>query len=169
MNVCISRGQRGVGQFVGLFLGRSWISYREQWPRIQDDIDAGRLSPLGLIQTDKFDVGDNHRVLAYGYRRSGQNDPNEGREEVTFDFDVTSTAGGVHVERLVAGELAGDARIWAFFRVDGYQQRHAPGGRPFDSLRPAELATAPQPGTASTRTALAGTGATSVRPWLAGI
>ncbi len=166
-------GDEGVGQFVGLFLGRSWISYREQWPRIQDDIDAGRLSPLGLIHTDNFDVGANHQVLAYGYRRDGQKvtlfiyDPNVGREEVRFEFDVTSTSGEVHVQRRMAGNDVDGPRIWAFFRVDGYQKRHAPGGRPFDSLRPAILATAPQVGTVSTRTALAG--ATSVRSWLADI
>jgi hypothetical protein len=168
-------GDEGVGQFVGAFLGRSWISYREQWPRIQDDLDAGRLSPLGLIQTDGFDVGNNHQVLAYGYRKSGQvvrlyvYDPNEGRSVVTYDFDVTSTSGEVHVERRVDGVPNGNDRIWAFFRNDGFQPRTPPGGRPFDSMRPAILATSPQPGRASARAALGGTGASSLRPWLAGI
>jgi hypothetical protein len=168
-------GDEGVGQFVGLFLGRSWISYREQWPRIQDDIDAGRLSPLGLIQTDNLDVGDNHQVLAYGYRKSGQMvrlyvyDPNEGRSVVTFDFDVTSTTGEVHVARRVDDEPSDGKRIWAFFRVDGYQPRTPPGGRRFDSVRPAILATSPQPGMASVRAIVAASGAHSVRSWLATI
>jgi len=167
-------GDEGVGQFVGLFLGRSWISYREQWPRIQDDLDAGRLCPVGLIQTDNFDVGNNHQVLAYGYSKSGQMvrlyiyDPNEGRSVVTYDFDLTSTAGEVHVLREVEGEPAGDDRIWAFFRIDGYQPRVPPAGRPFDSLRPAILATTPT-GRSSLRAALAASGTASVRTWLAGV
>ena len=88
---------------------------------------------------------------------------------VTFDFDVTSTSGEVHVERRVNGELAGNNRIWAFFRIDGYQPRIPPGGRRFDSLRPAILAISPQHETASARAALAGSGASSLRPWLAGV
>lgn len=168
-------GDEGVGQFVGLFLGRSWISYREQWPRIQDDLDAGRLCPVGLIQTDQFDVGDNHQVLAYGYNKNGQlvtlyvYDPNEGRAVVTLEFDVTSTSGAVHVTRKVNGTEAAKHRIFAFFRIDGYQPRTPPGGHPFDAVRPAIYATAHQPGTASVRRALTTSGTTSVRSWLAGI
>ena len=66
-------GDEGVIQNVaGLARGRSWVTYREEWPRIQADIDAGKLSPMGLIQTDNLDVGSNHQVLAYAYEKSGQ-------------------------------------------------------------------------------------------------
>lgn len=162
-------GDEGAGQAVGLFMGRSWITYREQWPLIQDDIDEGRLSPLGLIQTDRMDVGKNHQVLCYGYERNGQQvtlyvyDPNLPRQEVTLVFDVTSTSGPVRVTRTPDTT----DNIWAIFRTNGYQPRHAPGGRPFDSVRSAILSTTDQRGTLSVRTALAGTGHASVRPWLA--
>jgi hypothetical protein len=77
-------GDEGVFQNVlGLTRGRSWVSYREAWQAIQDDIDAGRPSPIALIQTDNLDIGSNHQVLGYAYERSGQDvtlyiyDPNE--------------------------------------------------------------------------------------------
>jgi hypothetical protein len=94
-----AHGDEGVFQVAGLTRGRSWITYREEWPKIQDDIDAGRPSPLGLIQTDDLDIGSNHQVLAYGYEKSGQKvklyvyDPNEvdprtnTPSEILYEFD----------------------------------------------------------------------------------
>jgi hypothetical protein len=46
----------------------------EEWPRVRADLDAGRLSPLGLIRVESNDlgrIGDNHQVLAYGYDLAG--------------------------------------------------------------------------------------------------
>jgi hypothetical protein len=61
-------GDEGVIQVTGLARGRAWVTYRDEWPRIRDDIDAGRPSPIGLIQTDSLDIGRNHKVLAYAYQ-----------------------------------------------------------------------------------------------------
>ena len=92
----------GVTQAVGLTRGRTWVMYREELPRIQDDIDGGKLLLIGLIQTDNLDIGKNHQVLAYAYEKSGQDvtlfiyDPNYGQTEVTFKFNITATDGEVH-------------------------------------------------------------------------
>ena len=136
-------GDEGVIQAVGLTLGRSWVSYREAWPQIQQDIDAGRPSPMGLIQTDSLDIGNNHQVLAYGYYKSGQDvslfiyDPNAAQHEVRLDFNITKTDGEVHVRRFVEGVEDNRHRIFCFFRMDGYAPKPPPAGRPFDSVRDA--------------------------------
>ena len=64
-------GDEGVGQFVGLFLGRSWISYREQWPRIQDDLDAGRLSPSASSRPTASMLATTTRCLPTAIARVG--------------------------------------------------------------------------------------------------
>lgn len=50
--------------------GIAWHTITEEWPRVKADIDAGHLSPLGLVTvhgTDVRQMGHNHQVLAYGY------------------------------------------------------------------------------------------------------
>jgi hypothetical protein len=50
------------------------LSVAEQWPAVQADLDAGRPCPLGLVRirsANPLDLGQNHQVLAYGYRRAG--------------------------------------------------------------------------------------------------
>jgi hypothetical protein len=126
-------GDEGVVQSLGISKGRSWITYREAWPQIQQDIDAGRLSPIGLIQTDQLDIGKNHQVLAYGYQKSGQDvtlyiyDPNEAQEEIEFRFNLTSTSGEVGITR-VGGNPGNSHRIYCFFRMDGYVTKMPPNG-----------------------------------------
>jgi hypothetical protein len=47
-----------------------------QWPLVKGDIDAGYLSPLGVIKTKSSDpaqLGLNHQVLAYRYELDGDN------------------------------------------------------------------------------------------------
>jgi hypothetical protein len=144
-------GDEGFSQQVaGLAKGRSWVTYREEWPAIQDDIDANRLSPVGLIQTDNLAIGDNHQVLAYAYSKSGQKvtlfiyDPNEGQKETEYRFDVSATDGEVHIDRFVNGAPSpGDKRIWCFFKIHNYSPHQPPVGRPFDSVREALRATMP--------------------------
>ena len=134
-------GDEGVIQMVGLSKGRSWITYREAFPQIQADIDAGRLSALGLIQTDNLDIGSNHQVLAYAYEKSGQDvtlfiyDPNEGKKEIWFKFNITATDGEVEVRTNRRRE--NDKRIWCLFRMDGYSPRVPPNGRRINSVREA--------------------------------
>ncbi len=136
-------GDEGVLQVVGFTRGRSWITYREEWPKIQADIDAGRLSPLGLIQSDNLDIGSNHQVLAYGYEKSGQivklyiYDPNYGQMEDIYTFDITSTSGEVRIERARGGK-----RIYCMFRTDGYTPKMPPEGRRIQSVQEAIRASA---------------------------
>jgi hypothetical protein len=167
-------GDEGVVQAVGLTLGRSWVSYREAWPQIQQDIDAGHPSPMGLIQTDDLKIGDNHQVLAYGYSKSGQDvslfiyDPNEGQEEVVLNFNITQTDGEVHVRRFVNGTEANPHRIFCFFRLNGYAPKAPPLGRRIDSVRDALRACTDVPQRHSVAGAVAAhRSGGSVRGWLA--
>ncbi|MCP2033577.1 hypothetical protein L1279_000560 [Planomicrobium sp. HSC-17F08] len=124
-------GDKGVIQDIfGLAKGRSWVTYREEWPRIQADIDAGRLSPIGLIQTDNLNIGINHQVLAYAYKKDGQSvtlfiyDPNEPQEEVALKFNISLTHEEVHISRFInEREKPPTHRIFAFFKIDGYQPK----------------------------------------------
>lgn len=129
-------GDEGVIQFAGLARGRSWVTYRDEWPRIRDDIDHGRLSPVGLIQTTTLDIGANHQVLAYAYQQSGQHvqlwiyDPNlPDDDDITLNFDITSTDGEVHVDRRLGARSVNETRIWCIIRMDGYEHRRPPCGR----------------------------------------
>ena len=164
-------GDEGVIQSVGLTRGRSWVTYREAWPQIQSDIDAGRLSPIGLIQTDSLDVGSNHQVLAYGYQKSGQDvtlfiyDPNEAQHEVTYTFNITETDGEVHITRMLNGVVANNHRIYCLFRTNGYSPKAPPNGRRINSVRDAMRASMPPP--YSVRAAVAASHAEgSVTRWL---
>ena len=135
-------GDEGVIQVLGLSRGRSWVTYREAFPQIQADIDAGRLSPVGLIRTDNLDIGKNHTVLAYAYEKSGQDatlylyDPNASQIEVKLTFNITQTDGEVHINRFENNVLKNESRIFCFFRIDGYAPRMPLAGRnPADILR----------------------------------
>jgi hypothetical protein len=51
--------------------GTAHRSQETQWPRIRADIDAGRLSMVGLVRhrgLNPFRLSQSHQVLAYGYR-----------------------------------------------------------------------------------------------------
>lgn len=152
-------GDEGVIQAVGLTRGRSWITYREAWPQIQQDIDAGNLSPVGLIQTDNLDIGSNHQVLAYAYEKSGQwvtlfiYDPNEAQQEIALKFNITETDGEVHITR-IGGKPANDHRIFCFFRINGYSPKIPPGGRRITSVKDAIRASTGQNPPYSVRTAI---------------
>ncbi len=167
-------GDEGVSQTLGLTRGRSWVTYREAVPQIQADIDAGMLSPLGLIRSDELDIGKNHQVLAWAYEKSGQDvtlhiyDPNEAQKDVTFTFNITATDGEVHIERFVDGTLANDKHIFCLFRVNGYTTRMPPMGRPFTaSVTDTIRATSAQNPPYSVRSAMAGRGTNgSVTAWL---
>jgi hypothetical protein len=54
--------------------GIAWHTVMEEWPAIQQSLDGGHPSPLGLITVETRDpsqMGHNHQVLAYGYDRDG--------------------------------------------------------------------------------------------------
>lgn len=136
-------GDEGVFQNVlGLTKGRSWITYREAWAEIQADIDAGRPSPVGLIQTDNLDIGRNHQVLAYAYEKSGQDvtlyiyDPNESQTEIALKFNITATDGEVGITR-IGGSPENNHRIYCFFRINGYVPKAPPDGRRIQTVKQA--------------------------------
>ncbi len=61
-------GDVGVSPFV--VRGVTWMTLHSEWPHIKDDLDAGRLCPIGLVTVAGVNVkalGNNHQVLAYGY------------------------------------------------------------------------------------------------------
>jgi hypothetical protein len=155
-------GDEGVIQAVGLTRGRSWITYREAWTQIQQDIDAGHLSPLGLVQTDNLDIGNNHQVLAYAYEKSGQDvklfiyDPNKAQNEVRYEFNITATDGEVHINRYVENILDNDHHIYCFFRINGYSPKIPPNGRRITSVKEAIRASTVQNAPLSVRAAIAG-------------
>jgi|GEM_PF-1173162 len=135
-------GDEGVIQVLGLSRGISWISYREAFLQIQADIDAGKLSPVGLIRTDNLDIGKNHTVLAYAYEKNGQDvtlylyDPNFHQKEVKLTFNSTYTDGEVHCNYYVENVLNTTHRIFCFFRIEGYSPKMPPFGRnPLEILR----------------------------------
>jgi hypothetical protein len=78
---------------------------RREWPRVRRELDAGRLTPLGLIRTrsrNPLRLGENHQVLAYGYglhEPSGSlllavYDPNHaGRDDLTLALDLRAPSG----------------------------------------------------------------------------
>lgn len=108
---------------LGIFKGRTRISYVEEWPKIRADIDSGKLSPIGLVQTATFRISEDHQVLAYAYEQNGDQvtlwiyDPNEGPEEVTYRFPLDLKAPEVQFARTPPNRN----RIWCFFRTNHYK------------------------------------------------
>jgi hypothetical protein len=51
------------------------MTYEREWPRIRQEIDAGRLAMLGLVResgVNPFRLPHNHQVIAYGYAEDGR-------------------------------------------------------------------------------------------------
>jgi hypothetical protein len=60
---------------VRLRAGTTYLTAAEEWPRIKQELDAGRLAPLGLVNERSLSplaLGRNHQVLAYGYEATDQ-------------------------------------------------------------------------------------------------
>jgi hypothetical protein len=104
--------------------GRAWVMIRQEWPRIRDDIDNNRLSPIGLIQVktaDPFQMGQNHQVLVYGYDLIGDDltmniyDPNHpGDDGVTISLNIGNPD---HTTQVSRSHDTGTP-IYCFFRTD---------------------------------------------------
>jgi hypothetical protein len=88
---------------VGLGLGlpgRASVMVTQEWPHIEQDLDAGHPVPLGLIKVKSErpeDLGQNHQVLAYGYDLDGTQlsiclyDPNyPDRDDVRLQLNIAS-------------------------------------------------------------------------------
>lgn len=78
--------------------GRAWVMINEEWPKIREDLDAGRPSPMALVHVKSLnpgDLGHNHQVLAYGYVLEGEDlriliyDPNcPGNDNVAIELSI---------------------------------------------------------------------------------
>jgi len=84
--------------------GLAWHEISEEWPKIKGDLDAGRLSPLGLVHgqepptvgffTGMQDLGRCHQVLAWGYDLNGSSltlriyDPDSISDQNTITLDI---------------------------------------------------------------------------------
>lgn len=98
----------GVVQSLGLMKGRSYVIAREEWPKVKADIDANRLSPIGLVQTISYnpaDIGKNHQVLVYGYKLSGNlvtlyyYDPSSPADKMELRFTIGDLAKRIDILR----------------------------------------------------------------------
>ncbi|MFT3879444.1 MAG: hypothetical protein QM703_07270 [Gemmatales bacterium] len=98
----------GVVQGLGLMKGRSYVIAREEWPKVKADIDANRLSPIGLVQIITYDptkIGKNHQVLVYGYKLSGNlvtlyyYDPNSPNDNMELRFTIGDLAKRIDILR----------------------------------------------------------------------
>lgn len=88
--------------------GHAGVMVRDEWPRIRADIDAGRLSMVGLVRITSRDprrLGENHQVVCYGYAvDSGRlvlaiydpNHPDDDTIEIRLTLDESATT--AHVE-----------------------------------------------------------------------
>ena len=101
--------------------GRSWLMIAEEWPKIRADLDAGRLSPMGLIYVKSLnpgDLGENHQVLAYGYELDGDDlriliyDPNcKDNNDVAIELNISHPQNTTAVRSTCQGR-----DVYCFFR-----------------------------------------------------
>jgi hypothetical protein len=104
--------------------GLSWRTIVQEGPLIRADIDAGRLSPLGLVRTrspSPLELGRNHQVLAYGYdldQAAGTltirvYDPNHPDDDgVALRIRTTDPSHQVDI-----GYVTGEDPVYGFFRT----------------------------------------------------
>jgi hypothetical protein len=101
------------------------IAYRDEWPKIRDDIDAGHPSTLGLIRVSgvsPWSLTHNHQVLAYGYHdtptelRIAIYDPNHpGHDDVELVAGIDADGSRSWPERLHLSQTTGETLL-GFFR-----------------------------------------------------
>jgi hypothetical protein len=112
--------------------GRAWVMIREEWPKIKDDVDHNRLSPIGLVQTksaNPSDLGHHHVVLVYGYELDGSDltllvyDPNySDADGATISLSIADPE-----HTTVVSRSKGGSPIFCFFRLD-YGMVQPPAG-----------------------------------------
>ncbi len=98
------------------------VAVRDEWPKIRDDIDAGRPPVVGLVRTASISpwaLTRNHQVLAYGYDEAADGfrirvyDPNHpGRDDVELRATVDapgprSAAAGIRLAQSTGEPLLG--------------------------------------------------------------
>lgn len=107
---------------------RTWVMLHDEWPKVQADLDGGRLSPIGLVRVvsaDPTQLTHNHQVLAWGYDLDGAAlsifiyDPNwPDQEGVRLILEVTDP-GGLSTPAYVLsdGQPNPDGPVLCFFRA----------------------------------------------------
>ncbi len=108
-------------------MGRSYVTLREEWPMIKNEIDMGHPATMGLIHVKSAWVGDlghNHQVLAYGYTMTTGYvelkiyDPNNAKDDnVTIKIKLQGT--DIPLEAI---HNRSKNPVYAFFRTN-YSQR----------------------------------------------
>ena len=102
--------------------GRAWRMIKEEWPRIKNDLDTGKLSPLGLVRVkslNPFEIRRNHQVLAYGYDLNENMsihiyDPNFPNDDlVTLSLNIGKSDSTTSVFHSKSSDP-----IYSFFRTD---------------------------------------------------
>ncbi len=102
-----------------------------EWPRIQAELRAGRLVPLGLVQAHSLhpkELGRNHQVLAYGYQLADDGeltidiyDPNHPNDnDVKLHWNLNAAEAGEPLRHSIDGP-----RVRGIF-VSEYRRPAAP-------------------------------------------
>lgn len=104
---------------------RQVVAVRDEWPKIRADIDAGRLSMVGVVRStsaNPFRLGHNHQVMAWGYEVTPERlvlrlyDPNwPDRDDV--EVRVTLGAAHGHAPRSITLEQSTGEPLASFFRA----------------------------------------------------
>jgi hypothetical protein len=133
--------------------GIPWIIANNEWPKIKQDIDAGRPSPLGLVSgswvwptniSAKIKMlGHCHQVLAYGYDLDDAanltllvydpNDPYDPNHPGADDSTISMNIGNpTHTTPIstprITDHIAGNVTFRAFFRHEFYAPVAPPAG-----------------------------------------
>lgn len=97
---------------------------REAWPRIRDDVDNGRLSPLGLVRVagiSPWAMTRNHQVLAFGYEANAAlirlrvYDPNHpGRDDVELRAEIGPDESRPWRDRIRLSQSTGEPLLGLF-------------------------------------------------------
>ncbi len=113
-------------------MGRAYVTLREEWPMIKQDIDEGHPSTIGLVRVKSAwagDLGQNHQVLVYGYTLSSGYvdlkiyDPNYANDDhVTIKIKVQGT--DIPLE---ARHNRTEKPVYAFFRTNYTVRNDFPG------------------------------------------
>ncbi|MED4228240.1 hypothetical protein [Neobacillus cucumis] len=95
---------------------------KKEWPRIKNDLDNGKLSPLGLVRVkslNPFEIRRNHQVLAYGYDLNESElsiyiyDPNfPNDDQVTLSLNIGNPESSTKFFHSKSSET-----IYSFFRT----------------------------------------------------
>lgn len=113
-------------------MGRAYVTLREEWPMIKQDIDNGHPSPIGLIHVNSAylgDLGQNHQVMVYGYTLNTDYadlriyDPNHGpNDNVVLRIKLQGTGNA-----LEASYNGSKKPVYAFFRTNYELNPGTPG------------------------------------------